>query len=314
MDPGNPNTIFAGDLYSGVYQSLDQGNTWSPYPDWKMSGLTIRAVKDLAISAKVMYAATQGGGVFRFDRSFGLAASRSGAGAGSITSSPAGINCGATCSQEFTAGIDVDLAATPATGARFSGWTGDCTGNANPCRVSMTGSRSVSAAFTTDADFSASPTSGIAPLAVSLTDQSLNSPTSWSWIFGDGGTSTLRNPAHLYKQAGTYTVQLTANGAATAVVSKTGYISVSSCGNGTLRRSGIYSTSLLEAYTNAANVDTIEMQAVDFTEGIVFDKIKTVTLKGGYNCDFSGTIDHTTINGVQKVKSGKLIMDRIKIK
>ncbi len=68
VDPVSSNTVFAGDLYSGVYRSQDKGNTWAAFPDWKMSGLAVRAVKDLAISANVMYAATQGGGVFRFDR------------------------------------------------------------------------------------------------------------------------------------------------------------------------------------------------------------------------------------------------------
>jgi hypothetical protein len=68
VDPANPDIVFAGDLYSGIYRSLDQGNTWAPFPDWKMSGLTIRAVKGLAINNSVLYAAAQGGGVFRFDR------------------------------------------------------------------------------------------------------------------------------------------------------------------------------------------------------------------------------------------------------
>ncbi|NIQ09984.1 MAG: PKD domain-containing protein, partial [Gammaproteobacteria bacterium] len=39
------------------------------------------------------------------------------------------------------------------------------------------------------ADFAASPTSGTAPLTVNFTDLSSGSPTSWSWDFGDGGTS-----------------------------------------------------------------------------------------------------------------------------
>ncbi len=72
VDPVNSATVFAGDLYSGIYRSLDRGTTWAPFPDWKMSGLTIRAVKDLTLDAKMMYAATQGGGVFRFDRLAGL--------------------------------------------------------------------------------------------------------------------------------------------------------------------------------------------------------------------------------------------------
>jgi PKD repeat protein len=45
-------------------------------------------------------------------------------------------------------------------------------------------------------------------------DRSTGSPTSWSWTFGDGGTSTQQNPIHTYAAAGAYTVSLTAKSAA----------------------------------------------------------------------------------------------------
>jgi len=62
------------------------------------------------------------------------------------------------------------------------------------------------------AEFLASPTSGNAPLTVDFTDQSGGGIiTSWSWDFGDGGTSTVQNPSHTYAE-GTYTVSLTATG------------------------------------------------------------------------------------------------------
>ena len=63
------------------------------------------------------------------------------------------------------------------------------------------------------AAFSASPTSGNAPLNVSFTDKSTGSPTSWKWYFGDGTNSTDQNPAHTYSKAGRYTLSLTANNA-----------------------------------------------------------------------------------------------------
>ena len=68
QDPNHKNTFFASDLYSGVYQSTNNGIDWSAFPDWQMSGLTFRTVKDIAINEKFMYAATQGGGVFRYSR------------------------------------------------------------------------------------------------------------------------------------------------------------------------------------------------------------------------------------------------------
>ncbi len=60
------------------------------------------------------------------------------------------------------------------------------------------------------AQFTCSPTWGAAPLAVSFTDLSTNSPTAWSWTFGDGGSSTAQNPSHTFTSAGNYTVSLTA--------------------------------------------------------------------------------------------------------
>ncbi|MDY0130219.1 MAG: PKD domain-containing protein [Methanosarcina vacuolata] len=58
-------------------------------------------------------------------------------------------------------------------------------------------------------DFSASPTSGNAPLKVAFTDNSTGSPTSWNWDFGDGTNSTEENPVHTYNSSGQYTVSLT---------------------------------------------------------------------------------------------------------
>jgi PKD repeat protein len=63
------------------------------------------------------------------------------------------------------------------------------------------------------ADFSASSTSGDAPLIVNFTDLSTGEPTSWSWNFGDGGTSTAQNLSYTYVTPGTYTVTLTATNA-----------------------------------------------------------------------------------------------------
>jgi PKD repeat protein len=78
------------------------------------------------------------------------------------------------------------------------------------------------------ADFSGSPVSGAAPLTVNFTDLSTNSPTSWAWDFGDGGTSTEQNPAYTYSADGSYTVSLTAsNQYGSNTATKTNYITVS---------------------------------------------------------------------------------------
>ena len=78
------------------------------------------------------------------------------------------------------------------------------------------------------AAFSASPTSGKAPLKVKFTDKSTGSPTSWKWSFGDGTDSTSKSPAHTYSKAGKYTVSLTVkNAAGSNTKTVSGYIKVS---------------------------------------------------------------------------------------
>ena len=75
------------------------------------------------------------------------------------------------------------------------------------------------------ADFTASPLSGGAPLAVTFTDASTNTPTSWSWDFGDSTTSTVQNPSHTYTTGGKFTVALTAtNAGGSNTCLKTDYI------------------------------------------------------------------------------------------
>ena len=63
-------------------------------------------------------------------------------------------------------------------------------------------------------DFSASQTrSSSAPLNVAFTDFSdVPGARSWTWDFGDGGSSTLQHPSHIYQAEGTYNVTLSVLG------------------------------------------------------------------------------------------------------
>lgn len=78
------------------------------------------------------------------------------------------------------------------------------------------------------AEFSAAPLSGPAPLTVEFEDLSTGTPTSWTWDFGDGGSSTVQNPQHVYTLPGVYSVSLTVVNASGGVERRTriGYITV----------------------------------------------------------------------------------------
>ena len=77
---------------------------------------------------------------------FALSVTKAGGGAGTVTSSPAGINCGATCTTNFSPGTAVALTATAGAGSFFAGWTGACTGT-GACNVTMDAAKSVGAQF-----------------------------------------------------------------------------------------------------------------------------------------------------------------------
>jgi hypothetical protein len=79
--------------------------------------------------------------------SFTLSVGRSGTGSGTVTSSPAGIDCGTDCSESYLFGTAVGLTATPASGSLFTGWTGDCSGSGT-CTVTLDAPRAVTATFT----------------------------------------------------------------------------------------------------------------------------------------------------------------------
>jgi hypothetical protein len=76
-----------------------------------------------------------------------ITAAKAGAATGIVGSSPAGIDCGTACSYTYPAGAAVTLAATPASGSIFKGWTsGGCSGT-DPCTLTGNGSVTVTATF-----------------------------------------------------------------------------------------------------------------------------------------------------------------------
>jgi uncharacterized protein (TIGR02145 family) len=77
------------------------------------------------------------------------------------------------------------------------------------------------------AEFSVNKTTLTLGETINFTDLSTQSPNSWLWNFGDGGSSTEQNPVHSYSSTGIYTVSLTAaNNYGSDTTSKVDYITV----------------------------------------------------------------------------------------
>jgi hypothetical protein len=86
-----------------------------------------------------------------FNALYILTVTKSGDGGGTVTSSPSGIDCGATCSYQFVSGTNVILTATPDTLSVFSGWSGDAIGTNSTVTVTMNSNKNVTVIFNINA-------------------------------------------------------------------------------------------------------------------------------------------------------------------
>jgi PKD repeat protein len=181
-----------------------------------------------------------------------------------------------------------------------------------------------------EADFSAAPLYGFAPLTVHFTDTSCGAPKSWTWDFGDGSTSTAKNPVHIYTQPGSaYSVSLTVNntlgGGVTNTKIQTGYIrtligatqkSITPVDGITIDQSFdhsllSYNGSLLTAYT--INADKSQMisvpperygwQNITFTssDGTGFGEHADQSITGNFSHVFFHTGDLTATNNIHQI-------------
>jgi hypothetical protein len=126
---------------------------------------------------------------------------KSGTGTGTVTSSPAGINCGASCIAGFAYNQVVTLSASATSGSTFAGWSGEGCSGTGTCQVTMSQARNVNANFgLSPCTYSLNPTSknfgpelGSAGLAIAASPSSCgwSASTDSSWIrIASGGSGT----------------------------------------------------------------------------------------------------------------------------
>src|SRR5205807_1566131 len=78
---------------------------------------------------------------------FTLTATKADLGSGTVSSNPAGISCGADCSEPYVSGTTVTLSASAASGSAFTGWSGCDSAAGTTCTVTMNAARTVTATF-----------------------------------------------------------------------------------------------------------------------------------------------------------------------
>jgi photosystem II stability/assembly factor-like uncharacterized protein len=126
-----------------IVRSIDGGVSWFGEP----SG-TARDLQGVHfVDTKTGWAVGLAGTILKYVAPpFALTVTRTGEGSGTVTSQPAGIDCGTDCGESYAFGSQVTLLATPNTGSSLAGWTGACTGTGT-CSVSMDLPRAVTVRF-----------------------------------------------------------------------------------------------------------------------------------------------------------------------
>ncbi|MBU2548450.1 MAG: DUF1566 domain-containing protein, partial [Proteobacteria bacterium] len=85
---------------------------------------------------------------FIYTDGYSLTVNKTGGGAGTVSSDPAGIDCGADCEQKYDPATQITLSATPGMGSSFTGWSGGGCSGTGDCTVSMDQAKTVTAEFT----------------------------------------------------------------------------------------------------------------------------------------------------------------------
>lgn len=122
---------------------------------------------------------------------FPLTVAKAGSGSGSVTGSPAGIDCGSACSASYPSGTAVTLTATPAATSTFAGWLGaGCIGTGT-CTVSMSAAAGVTATFTLSVFTLTVTRAGSADGAVASNPAGIACGSVCAWTYAAGTLVTL---------------------------------------------------------------------------------------------------------------------------
>jgi gliding motility-associated-like protein len=144
-----------------------------------------------------------------------------------------------------------------------------------------------------------------APLTVQFTDQTPGA-TSWLWNFGDGTTSTAKNPSHNYISLGSYTVSLTTSTASGCSnnLTKTAFVNIAKPVV-SISNAPAYGCAPL-TYTPIASVTAVDGVAVyswDFGNGTTFiGQNPPAQIYAAGN--FTVTLTITTTGGCQAIATG----------
>ena len=112
---------------------------------------------------------------------------------------------------------------------------------------------------------------------------------------------------------GTFSFAVQVTDTDTSTATKNLSITMNPSNNLPVKMSGYYYSSVQEAYDTCSDDDIVEMQIqdADIYEDLFFDRDVTVTMKGGYNSDFTDNSSYTRIHGKVTIINGSVLTDSI---
>jgi uncharacterized protein (DUF2345 family) len=230
-----------------------------------------------------------------------LTVTNSGAGTGTIISSPAGINCGSTCSYQFASGTSVTLTATSDSSSEFGGWSGDATGIDTTVIITMNSNKSIIATFNPKDVIKYTLTvtkSGAGTGTVTSSPFGINCGTTCTYQFASGTNVTLTATPDSSSAFGgwsgdvtgsssTVTVTMNSNRNVTAIFNILYILTVTTSGTGT----GIVTS-------NPVGIDCGTTCSYQFASGtnVTLTAVRRAdSIFGGWSGDVTGTSTTVTI-------------------
>jgi PKD repeat protein len=245
---------------------------------------------------------------------------KTGTGTGTVSSLPAGISCGSSCSGSFATGTVVTLTALPDSSNVFAGWSGGGCSGTGTCAITMSANTTVTATFKKNYSLNL-VISGTGGGTVTSVPPNLACNANCSGTYVSSDQVTLVPSPYEYSYfsgwtngpcagTGNCTLVMNANTTVTSNFDKDIQHQV---------RIDVGSTpsyfSTIQSALNAATTGaTIKLWGTLFSENVIFSGTKAIDLQGGYNAAFTAVSGRSTINGRLTINSGsKLNVDNLTI-
>lgn len=245
-----------------------------------------------------------------------LTVTKQNGGTGTVTSVPAGLSCGDTCSATFTEPTSVVLTAVADSGNTFVGWAGDCSGTISNCTISVSQSANVVAIFSKSGqNYAVNLTvDGSGSGSVLSTPSGIACNTNCSALYTTNSNVTLHPSASQYSIfSGWVTGDCSGTADCLLTMNSNKFLTAAFDKDVARQVAKItplsYFTTIMTAYNAGNNGDVIKLWAQPYNENLLLNLPISITLQGGYDGSYTNITGEATIKGIVDIINGSVTVD-----